>query len=236
MRAAKEQDPENLYLAALYLLQLAKKGEKIENEARELGGQILRHPVSSYSGIKPLLRLYIKYISVDEAIDLAEKALEKHPDERYLKRCVALCYKWKMLFFTDSHPRSGMEERAIRMHREVISFYSYSFLMEIDLAIVYAKASGGKAKAEQKYQNLLRSNLEPAEKQVLYNQFARHLHFDKQDINGSIEFYMRAATIPEKTLFRNDSIKALKKINNTTWNRRSKDIEEFLLEKSVSTR
>eukprot|EP00064_Thunnus_orientalis_P023106 superscaffoldBa00008418_g23334 len=36
MRVAKEQDPENLYLAALYLIQRAKKGEKIKDEAHEL--------------------------------------------------------------------------------------------------------------------------------------------------------------------------------------------------------
>ncbi|XP_034559187.1 interferon-induced protein with tetratricopeptide repeats 1-like [Notolabrus celidotus] len=230
MRAAKEHDPENLYLAAVYLLQLAKKGEKIENEARELGGQILRHPVSSYSGIKPLLRVYTNFMSVDEAIDLAEKALEKHPDERYLKRCVALCFKWKILFFRKSRPRSGMIERAISLHRDVISLYpNSSFVKKIDLANVYAQSSGSKAKAEQIYQKLLSSNLEPADKQVLYNQFARHLHFHKQDTNGSIQFHKRAAAIPQKSFFRNDSIKTLKKIKDTTtWNRRSKDIEEFL--------
>ncbi|XP_028442414.1 interferon-induced protein with tetratricopeptide repeats 1-like [Perca flavescens] len=35
MRIAKEQDPENLYLAALYLNQCAQKGESIEDEAHE---------------------------------------------------------------------------------------------------------------------------------------------------------------------------------------------------------
>ncbi|XP_039667532.1 interferon-induced protein with tetratricopeptide repeats 3-like isoform X2 [Perca fluviatilis] len=34
MRTAKEQDPENLYLAVLYLEQCTKKGERIEDEAQ----------------------------------------------------------------------------------------------------------------------------------------------------------------------------------------------------------
>ena len=94
MRIAKEQDPENLYLAAYYLEQCAKKGERIEDEARELARKVLRNPVSSYSGIRPLIRLYRNSFSIDEAIELAEEALENHPDERYLKGCAALCYKW----------------------------------------------------------------------------------------------------------------------------------------------
>ncbi|XP_075938709.1 antiviral innate immune response effector IFIT1-like [Anarhichas minor] len=49
MRVAKEQDPENLYLAVYYLEQRAKNGERVEDEARELAGKILRNPLSSYS-------------------------------------------------------------------------------------------------------------------------------------------------------------------------------------------
>ncbi|KAI4798618.1 hypothetical protein KUCAC02_020612 [Chaenocephalus aceratus] len=105
MRIAQEQDPENLYLVAHYLDQRAQRGERIEDEARELATKVWRSPVSIYSGLKPLLWVYRKYISGDEAIDLAEEALKNHPGERYLKRCVALCYKWKIIFSRESHPR-----------------------------------------------------------------------------------------------------------------------------------
>ncbi|CAJ1059493.1 interferon-induced protein with tetratricopeptide repeats 1-like [Xyrichtys novacula] len=230
MRAAKEQDPENLYLAAVYLMQLAKRGEKIESEARELGDQILRNPVSSYSGLKPLIRVLSNYVSVDEAIDLAEKALRAHPEERYLKRCAALCYKWKILFNRKTRPRPGMTERAISLHREVVSLYpNSSFLKKIDLANMYANSGAGMDKAEQIFQKLLRRDLEPAEKQVLYNQFAKYLFHTKKDRQGSIQFHKRGAEIPEKSFFRNDSIRALERVKDTTtWNRRSKEIEEFL--------
>ncbi|XP_060890624.1 interferon-induced protein with tetratricopeptide repeats 1-like [Labrus mixtus] len=229
MERAKNQNPKNLYLAAVYLMQLAKKGQKVEDEAQKLASQILKNPVSSYSGIKPLLRLYTNYISVDEAIDLAEDALKKHPDERYLKRCVALCYKWKIVFFfRESRPRPGMTERAISLHREVISLYpNSSFVKKIDLASVYAKSD--KAKAEAIFQKLLRRDLEPAEKQVLYNRFAKHLFSDKQDYQKSMQFHMRAASITVESFFRDDSIEALRRTKDTTkWNRRSKEIEEFL--------
>uniref|UniRef100_UPI0037E9C766 interferon-induced protein with tetratricopeptide repeats 1-like n=1 Tax=Semicossyphus pulcher TaxID=241346 RepID=UPI0037E9C766 len=229
MRHAKEQDPENLYLAAVYLLQLAKKGKTIKDEAQELGSQVLRNPVSSYSGIKPLLRVYTNYVSVDEAIDLAEEALKKHPDQRYLKRCVALCYKWKIMFFSKSRPRPGMMDRAISLHREVIALYpNSSFVKKMDLANIYAKSSQTQAKAEHIYQKLFRSDLEPSEKQVLYNNFAKFLFFDKKDRQGSIQFHMKAAAIPEKSFFRENSIKLLKKLRDTSRNRRCREIEDFL--------
>uniref|UniRef100_A0A8D0D3T8 Uncharacterized protein n=1 Tax=Sander lucioperca TaxID=283035 RepID=A0A8D0D3T8_SANLU len=69
MRMAKEQDPENLYLAAHYLTLRADRERKIEDEARELARKVLRNPVSSYSGIKPLLEVYINHVSIDEAIN-----------------------------------------------------------------------------------------------------------------------------------------------------------------------
>ncbi|TKS75212.1 Interferon-induced protein with tetratricopeptide repeats 3 [Collichthys lucidus] len=115
MRIAKEQDPENLYLAALYLEQRAKRGESIEDEARELSREVLRNPVSSYSGMKPLLWVYANYVSKDEAIDLAEEALEEHPDSCYLKSCAALCYRWKILYLKE--PEQSMVDRAISLRR-----------------------------------------------------------------------------------------------------------------------
>ncbi|XP_074492453.1 interferon-induced protein with tetratricopeptide repeats 1-like [Sebastes fasciatus] len=181
VRIAKEQDPENLYLAAYYLEQCAKKGERIEDEARELARKVLRNPVSSYSGMKPLMMVYRNYVSVDEAIELAEEALKNHPDERYLKRCAALCYKWKIMFFRDSRPKQSMIDRAITLHEEVISLYPHSSLMKnIALANIYAKFNHGQGKAEQMYQELIERDLEPREKQVLYNHYAKYLYFDRK--------------------------------------------------------
>ncbi|KAF3835566.1 hypothetical protein F7725_028124 [Dissostichus mawsoni] len=156
MRIAQEQDPDNLYLAAHYLDQRAQRGERIEDEARELATKVLRSPVSSYSGLKPLLWVYSRYISDDEAIDLAEEALKNHPDERYLKRCVTLCYKWKIISPKQSRPEKSMIDRAILLLEEVIALYPDSSLMKkIEIADVYALSHDGQAKADQKYQELL---------------------------------------------------------------------------------
>ncbi|XP_075938683.1 antiviral innate immune response effector IFIT1-like [Anarhichas minor] len=229
MRVAKEQDPENLYLAAYYLKQRAEKGEEVEDEARELAGKVLRNPVSSYSGMKAILRVYRNYVSIDEAIDLAEEALEQHPDERYLKRCAALTLKWKIIFFSDNRPKQSTVERAISLHEEVISCYPHSsFVKKIDLANIYAKSNHGQAKAEQMYQELLKIDLEPAEKQVLYNHYAKYLNFDRQDQNKSLKYHMKAAAIPQQSFYRGNSIKVLEKIKNKRRNRMWREIEEFL--------
>ncbi|XP_074492446.1 interferon-induced protein with tetratricopeptide repeats 1-like [Sebastes fasciatus] len=229
VRIAKEQDPENLYLAVYYLEQCAKKGDRIEDEARELARKVLRNPVSSYNGMKPLIWVYRNYVSIDEAIELAEEALENHPDERYLKRCAVLCYKWKIMFFSDSRPKQSMIDRAITLNKEVISLYPHSSLMkEIDLAHIYTKFNHGQAKAEQMYRQLLERDLEPSEKQVLYNHYAKYLNFDRNEYESSIRYHMKAAAIPQQSFCYESSITTLKKITAKGRSRMCREIEEFL--------
>ncbi|XP_075963573.1 antiviral innate immune response effector IFIT1-like [Anarhichas minor] len=229
MRVAKEQDPENLLLAVYYIERRAEKGERVEDEARELAGKVLRNPVSSDSGMKALLRVYRKYVSIDEAVDLAEKALENHPEERYLKRCAALTLKWKIILSRDSRPKQSMIDRAISLNEEVISLYpDCSFLMKIDLASIYAKSNHTKAIAEQKYKELLKSELDPADKQRLYNHYAKYLKYDRQDHNKSLKYHMKAAAIPHQSFHRGNSIEALEKIKNTRRNSMWREIELFL--------
>ncbi|KAK1897468.1 Interferon-induced protein with tetratricopeptide repeats 1 [Dissostichus eleginoides] len=229
MRIAQEQDPENLYFAVHYLDQRAQRGERIEDEARELATKVLRSPVSSYSGLKPLLRVYRKYISVDEAIDLAEKALKNHPDERYLKRCVTLCYKWKIFGDKYSRPKQDMIGRPISLLEEVIALYpDSSFRKKIDLAKIYALSRDGLAKADQKYQELLESDLEPADKPMLYNTYAKYLYFQKHDINMSIRYHMKTAEIQHQSFFRKDSIKELEKNRDRGRNSMCGEIIDFL--------
>ncbi|XP_073332832.1 interferon-induced protein with tetratricopeptide repeats 5-like [Pagrus major] len=229
MRIAKEEDPENLYLAVHYLEQNAKMMEKerVEDEAQELARKILRDPVSSYSGLKALLWVYFNYVSVDEAVDLAEEALRQHPDVRFLKSCASLCYKW-IISSRGSYPKQSTIDRAISLHEEVISLYPQSCLLKrVDLANLYAKSNHSQAKAEQIYQELLESDLELADKQTVYNKFANYLNFDRQDRPGSVQYHMKAAEIPHKSRFRDNSIRALGKIKDRS-GERAEEIEEFL--------
>ncbi|XP_053285818.1 interferon-induced protein with tetratricopeptide repeats 1 [Pleuronectes platessa] len=212
LRKAKEQDPENLYLAAVYLLQLAERGQIDQSGARELATKVLRNPVSSYSGIKPLLWFYRTFTSIDEAVALAEEALNLHPDERYLKRCAALCYKWK-IWEKDSRSSLSLIEKGIHAHEELISLYpDSSFTKRIDLANIYAKSEKTKAKADKIYKELLAEDLEPAEQQVFFNIYAKHLYFNQQQSNMAIKYHMKAVEIPIKSYHQENSIQVLEKI------------------------
>lgn len=229
MRIARLQDPENMYLAFHFLGQRAKKGESVQDEARELISQVLKNPVSSYSGMKAALRVYRNYASMDEAIELAEEALGKHPDQRYLKRCAALCYKWKITSSHDIRPRQSMVERAISLQQEVIALYPHSSLVkEVDLANMYVKSSHGQVRAEEKYQELLKRDLEPEDKQMLYNNYAKYLNFERQARQGSVQFHMKAAAIPHQSFFRQNSIRTLEKIRDRSKNRKRQEIDDFL--------
>ncbi|XP_078114388.1 antiviral innate immune response effector IFIT1-like [Sander vitreus] len=229
MRIVKEQVPDNLYFAVLYLQQRAKKGERIEDEIRELAREILlRNPVSSYSGIRPLLGVYIKHVSIDEAIDLAEEALDTHPGERYLKKCLAYCYKWKIFSSRSSESLDqGLIDKAISLHEEVISLYpDCSFVKKINLAKIYANLNNGQDKAEQIYKDLLERDLEPADKQMLYNIYAKHVYFNQQDSEGSLRYHMQVAMIPLESIYRETSITTLKKHKNRS--PMCREIEELL--------
>ncbi|XP_041862917.1 interferon-induced protein with tetratricopeptide repeats 1-like [Melanotaenia boesemani] len=229
MRMAREEDPDNLYLAAVDLLLRAKRGEQIKDEADELEEKILMNPVSSYSGIRILMRVYKQLDCYDEAIDLAEKALKKHPDERYLKRCTALSYSLKIILYKESCPSESMFSRAISLHEEVVSLYPHSSLMkEIDFAYMYAKSGHGLMKAEQMYQEMMERDLDPADKQMLFNCYAKYLNFDRREGQKSIKYHMKAAEIPHQSFFRQNSINLLKKISDRGRSRMCREIQEFL--------
>uniref|UniRef100_A0A8C7WZT7 Uncharacterized protein n=1 Tax=Oryzias sinensis TaxID=183150 RepID=A0A8C7WZT7_9TELE len=230
IRTAREQDPENLYVAAVELKERGRKGESVKDEAETLGQKILLQPVSSYSGLKPLLRLHRELGSLDEAIILTEEALERHLDERYLKRCAALCYKWKVLRFTADRADQRTIERAIKLHEEVIDLYAdSSFVKKVDLAHIQAKSSHGRTIAYQMFQDLLkRGDLDSGDKQLLYYNYARYLNFERQDRNQAVQYYMKSAEIPNRSFYGKLSVKMLQKIYEKGKSRMCTEIREFL--------
>ncbi|MEQ2188691.1 hypothetical protein GOODEAATRI_017558 [Goodea atripinnis] len=229
VKIAKEHDPENLYLTALYLEARAQKGAGIQDEAHKLARRVLRKPVSSYSGMKPLLRLYRIYLSMDEALDLAEEALERHPDARYIKRCAAICYKRKVFSQSNNHLERNLIERAVSLHKETIALYPHSSLkMQISLANIYAK-SNQRAEAEELFEKLLEADLDPEEEQMVCSFYAKYLQYSRKERNKSITYYKRAAVIPHQSFYREDSIRRLEKISEEKRQPMSRDIEDFLV-------
>ncbi|XP_060902108.1 interferon-induced protein with tetratricopeptide repeats 1-like [Labrus mixtus] len=228
MRQAKEQDPENLYLAVLYLKQRADEGENIRDEVQEIARWVFGTPVCSYDCVRELFRVYQKHLGVDKTIVLAEEALRRHPDQRYLKRRAAHSYRNKILQTRVAHLKPGVMDKAISLHEEVISLYPHSslLLVKADLATIHAKSRHSMARAKQIFQELLESDLEPGDKQVLYNKYAKFLNFHLNDLHGSIQYHMNAAAIPEESYFRKDSIRILEQTKDR--DKMCREIEEFL--------
>ncbi|KAM3620454.1 uncharacterized protein V6R79_023728 [Siganus canaliculatus] len=228
MKIAKEHDPENLYLSALYLEANAKNGKKIQDETRALARRVLQKPISSYSGLKPLLRVYRIYVSMDEAVDLAEEVLARHPGERYLKRCASICYKMRILLKRDNPLEHCMISRAISLCKEVISLYPDSSLKR---KIALANICGSihqLDEADQIFKELLDSDLDPEGAQMLFNNYAKYVHLTRKESYKSIEYHMRAAGIPSQSLYRENSLRTLERIRDRNRNRMCGEIDEFL--------
>ncbi|KAK7877182.1 hypothetical protein WMY93_032105 [Mugilogobius chulae] len=190
MQEAHENDPENLYLSAVCLIQRQLHGESVEDEMNDLANRIIPTANSSYSGIKPVIRFYRQIKQENIAIFWAEEALEHHPESRYVIRCAALCYKWR---------------------KQVIQLYPDSALVkEIDLADVYGKSK--RSKAEQMYKSLLQRKMEPSQKQMLYNRYAKYLLSIQQDKRKAIKYFWKAVRIDHDSFFRDNSIEILMKL------------------------
>lgn len=230
MKIASKHDPENLYLAALCVEVCARNRKQIQEEVRELARRLLKKPVSSYSGFKPILRLYRMLVSYDEAIDLAEEVLERNPEDRYAKKCAADCYSKKILL--DKHLRlePSLTSRAIALCREVISLYPHSSLKtKIALANVYGHLKR-RDEADEIYHGLLESELDPEQAQMLYCYYAKYANVVRRKSSESTEYYMRAAVIPVNSVYRSNSLRILERIQERNQNPMCGEIEKFLAE------
>lgn len=228
MKIALRHDPQNLFLAALHVEACARNRRQIQEEVRELARRLLKRSVSSYSGIKVILRLYRMYVSLDEAIDLAEEVLERHPQERYAKKCAAVCYSKKILQEKPLRLERSLTSRAVALCGEVVALYPHSSLKcKIALANIYGHLER-RREAEELYEQLLESQLDPEQAQMLYCYYAKYAHVVQRKSSTSIEYHMRAAAIPLRSVYRDKSLQVLEKIQQQKQSARCGEIQMFL--------
>lgn len=228
MKIALKHDPENLHLAALYVEACARNRKQIQEDVRELARRLLKKPASSYSGLKPILSLYRMYLSHDEAIDLAEEVLERHPEDRYAKKCAAVCYSKKILLAKPLRLEPSLASRAIALCREAIALYPHSSLKtKIALANVYGRLNH-REEANEIYDGLLESELDPEQAQMLYCYYAKYSNVVQRKSSESTEYYMRAAAIPVHSVYRDNSLRILERIRDRNQNPKCREIETFL--------
>uniref|UniRef100_A0A3B4BD67 Uncharacterized protein n=1 Tax=Periophthalmus magnuspinnatus TaxID=409849 RepID=A0A3B4BD67_9GOBI len=215
IRQAIERDPDNLELQAEYLnlrVQREENGRR-RVEVAALSSQLLKSPHRLLRDIKSVLEVQRRAVCEAAAVELAESALHKRPDSRYLKACLATCLKWQV---DQQREQVSQEliERTAALLGEVVSLYPDSCLKtELDQANVYARSDHSLAQAARLYQDLLRRDLEPVPKQMVLNQYAKFLKHDQHDYAMSMEYHMRAAEIPVPSFYRSNSIATLRRLN-----------------------
>ncbi|XP_053709426.1 interferon-induced protein with tetratricopeptide repeats 2-like [Synchiropus splendidus] len=225
LHRARQEDPENLYIAVKLLCHRAKQGEDVADEARNLAQEVLRSPASSYSGLKQMLRLYNNVLSPDEAVKLAEDALIEHPDEHYLKRCAALGYYLKITFNEGDPVPPFMMDRAIWLHQDVIALYPGTRLVKlIHLANIHACRD--QRTADQMYWDLFAQFPDQAHQQMLCNHYGR-LWNKRRDYPKSLYYHKKAAMMETQGFYRDNSIKYLETCA-ARYRKWASDIEEFL--------
>lgn len=228
MKIALKHDPENLFLAALHAEACARNRKQLQEELCELARRVLKKSVSSYSGIKVILRLYRMYVSFDEAINLAEEILERHPEERYAKKCAALCYSKKILLDKHLPPEHSLVSRGIALCRDVICLYPHSALKgKIALANVYGHLNHLR-EAEEIYDDLLKTELDLEQAQMLYYHYAKYIYVVQRKVSKSKEFFMRAAIMPLTSNYRDKSLQILDRIQEQKQNQACGEIKTFL--------
>ncbi|XP_062308173.1 interferon-induced protein with tetratricopeptide repeats 5-like isoform X2 [Osmerus eperlanus] len=228
LRRAKEVDQENTYLASVYLLRLVKSQKVSPDEIRALAVRILSRPAGAYSGLRPLLRVYRICLTQDEAIDLVQEALDRYPDDRYLKARLATSYRWKVLSKDDIHCSKSVIDRGISLFQEVIALYPESCLKaKLDLASIYAESR--RDGADEIYKELLdRRDLGPAELQMLHFAYAQYLHYHVHSQVRSIDHHMQVIEIQKQSRYRSKSVTILKRIVERGRNYRCAEIRDFL--------
>ncbi|XP_055017971.1 interferon-induced protein with tetratricopeptide repeats 2-like [Boleophthalmus pectinirostris] len=188
-------------------------GEELRAEVSALASQLLQKPQTLLRDIKCVLELQRRAGRVDEAVALANAALRKRPDSRYLKASLAECLKWQL---DQQGERASQElmEQAAELLGEVASLYPESCLRtELDRANVYAKSNRGLAQAQRLYQDLLLRDLETVSRQMVLNQYAKFLKHERHDYVKSMEYHMRAAEIPSPSFYRTNSITVLRRLS-----------------------
>ncbi|XP_021466886.2 interferon-induced protein with tetratricopeptide repeats 1-like [Oncorhynchus mykiss] len=228
LRIARELDPEDLYITVMYLQRLAESGQV--EEARKLSKEVIEKPLDSFGGFGILLYFLRDYVSHDSSIDLARRTLERHPNSRQLKRHLGKCYKWKI--FSQEEKRNPMRhiliENAVSLYEEVVALYPKSLAAKLELSAMY-KESGRVDRADKMFEDLLldREGMEPQNLQKIYNWYAQHLFYAKQDASRSIDFHKKAVEIMLPTDQRDSSIHVLLSIVRNGGDR-AKEIVNFL--------
>ncbi len=223
LEIAHEKEPNNLFLHALYLEKLSE----VHQEDNERQMQDLLEKTLETGDLKCLGTIfrYFRTISVDKAIDAAERAREKFPTSNRALKYLAICKKWKVYSMKDDNmERRALARESSELFEEVVRHYPDSLRERVALASMHRYA-GNRERANEIYKQLLseKDDLPPHSQQYIYYCYASHL-YNCRRLDDSIYYHMKAAEIPVNTVDKQKSIKILKKIGMNGKHPRSEEI------------
>ncbi|XP_030635014.1 interferon-induced protein with tetratricopeptide repeats 1-like [Chanos chanos] len=229
VKRARELDPDDQYLTALYLNSLSVAGQ-VTDETKLEGERLAKRLTKNLDGLREALAFFRSSMSLDFAIEVAENVLESFPSEIYVKKQLAICYKWKVFMLKESNAEDqDWIQRATALHEEVISLRPHYLRGKLALADIHAR-SGNIERADEMYEELLyrADDLELEDRQLLYSHFSTHLYWIKAARSKSIDYHMKVAEIPHSSRVRKNSIRILRDIIRKGMNERHGEIVDFL--------
>ncbi|XP_058606278.1 interferon-induced protein with tetratricopeptide repeats 1-like isoform X1 [Onychostoma macrolepis] len=227
LKTAHEQEPNSLFFHALYL----EKRSEVHREDNERQMQDLLEKAIETGDLECLGTIfrYFRTISVDKAIDEAERARKKFPTSNRVLKYLAICKKWKVFNMKeDNMERRTLARESTELFEEVVKHYPDSLREKIALASMHDYA-GNSERADEIYQQFLlqMDDFPPHSKQYIYYSYACHLYMCRR-LEESINHHMKVAEIPDNTIDKQKSIKILKKTGMNGRNPRCEEIWNFL--------
>ncbi|XP_052436463.1 interferon-induced protein with tetratricopeptide repeats 1-like [Carassius gibelio] len=210
LKTAHENEPNNLYIHAFYL----EKYSEVQSVSTERPMQGLLEKALKTGDLECLVTIlrYYRTISVDKAIEAAERAREKFPTSNKVLKHLANCYKRKVYKVKkDSMERRKLAKKSAEMFEEVVRHYPDSLREKVGLASMHHCADNTE-RADEIYQQLLseKDDFPPHSQQYIYYSYACHLHNCRRS-EDSIIFHMKVAEIPANTDDKQKSINVLQK-------------------------
>ncbi|XP_073683707.1 interferon-induced protein with tetratricopeptide repeats 2-like [Garra rufa] len=232
VKIAHENEPNNLFLHALYLLKQSEV--QPEDTEREMQGLLVRTLHSGdLEGFSKILQ-YFGNISKDTAIIKASRVREKFPESSLALKHLANCYKWKVHAVKEDHQERELFARSsIALFERVVRDYPDSIREKVALASMHYYADNTK-RADEIYQQLLsEKDLSPYRQQYIYYNYAWHLYTLGQ-ANKAIHFHMKVAEIQNDSYEKEKSRWILKTTVKKGRDPRCEEIQHFLERINIS--
>ncbi|XP_032987176.1 interferon-induced protein with tetratricopeptide repeats 1-like [Rhinolophus ferrumequinum] len=235
LKKAIRLNPENAYIKALLAVKLQDVGQEAEGE------KYIEEALTSESSQTYVFRYAAKFYrrkgSVDKALQLLKKALQKTPNSVVVHHQRAICYKTQMIQIkktTNWQPRGRDREDVHKLLQRAISDLETTLQLKpsngmayVELADMYAEI-GQHRMAEDIFQKALCLKVcSPYLQQHIYYRYGRFQELQKKSAANAIIYYLKVVRTEEPSSTRDKSMSSLEKLALKKLQRNDLDIENL---------